>query len=35
MKKVCFSMFLIIPLLAAIVPVSADAVEHERWVGLG
>ena len=34
MKKVCVSMFLII-LLAAIVPVSADAVEHERWVGLG
>ena len=34
MKKVCVSMFLII-LLAAIVPVTADAVEHERWVGLG
>ena len=35
MKKVCVSMFLIILLLAAIVPVTADAVEHERWVGLG
>ena len=34
MKKVCVSMFLII-LLAAIVPVTADAVEHEHWVGLG
>ena len=34
MKKVCVSMFLII-LLVAIVPVSADAVEHERWVELG
>ena len=35
MKKVCASLFLIILLLAAVTHATADAVEHERWVGLG
>ena len=35
MKKVCASLFLIILLLAAVPRATADAVEHERWVGLG
>ena len=33
MKKVCFSMFLIILLLAAIVPVSAAGGDFERTAG--